>query len=100
MATVQVQPLNSLSPSAPTILVDGGVVYQKPTNWAAGLVTFIILVVIIWLIIYSVKPAWALTPGTANLDNGKALWSSIIIAIVIMIIIWLIKSLMTGGKSL
>ncbi|AYV86266.1 MAG: hypothetical protein Solumvirus3_2 [Solumvirus sp.] len=65
---------------------------QSSTNWLSALVGFIILVIIIWIIIYAVKPSWAQVAGSDKLDTGKALWAAIIIAIIIMIIIWLIKS--------
>jgi hypothetical protein len=99
MSTVRVASLDSLAPAAPTVVqVDAlSVPKQGTNNWAMGLLFFVILVVIIWLIVYATKPTWASNPN-GTLNTGKALWSSIIIALVILLIIWLVKGL-AGSKS-
>ena len=99
MSSVTVQPLSALSPSAPTVVVDGSGYKQGGSNWVTGLIWFIILVVIIWLILYSIKPSWVLVPGTQNVDSGKLLFGSIIVAIIVLIIIWVIKALVGANRS-
>jgi hypothetical protein len=52
---------------------------------------FIIFTVMFWLIFYSLNPSWSQNQdGTVN--TGKVLLAAIIAAIVLVIIIWLIKS--------
>jgi len=52
---------------------------------------FIIFTVLFWLIFYSLNPSWAQNQdGTIN--TGKVLLAAIIAAIILVIIIWLIKS--------
>lgn len=61
-------------------------------GWLGVLIIwFIIFTVLFWLIYYSLKPAWALNmDGTIN--TGKVLFVAIITSIILVIIIWLIKS--------
>lgn len=55
------------------------------------LLWFIIFTVLFWLIFYSLQPSWVLNAdGTIN--TGKVLLSAIVSAIILVIIIWLIKS--------
>ena len=56
-------------------------------GWAV--LWFIIIAVIVWLIIFSLKPAWALDED-GNVDTGKVLLASIVIALIIVIIVWII----------
>jgi len=62
--------------------------------WGLGMfiLWFIIIAVVTWLVIFSLKPSWVLNPGTTEVNTGKVLLASIIIALIIVIIIWLIKS--------
>lgn len=58
---------------------------------------FIIIAVIVWFILWSLRPAWVQTTGadgqlTGQVDAGKVLIASIIIALILVIIIWLIKA--------
>jgi len=53
---------------------------------------FIILTVVLWLILYSLKPSWVLKPNSQEVDTGKVLLASIIIALIIVVVVWLIKS--------
>ncbi len=61
-------------------------------GWLGVLILwFIIFTVLFWLIFYSLAPSWTLNQdGTIN--TGKVLLASIIAAIILVIIIWLIKS--------
>ena len=87
-----VQPLSTLSQ---TSLGDAVIVTdRKPwSGIGAFLFWFVIIAVIAWLILYSVKPTWVLRPGTNEVDTGKVLWMSLLIALVIVIIIWLFRSM-------
>ncbi|CAM6002090.1 unnamed protein product [Sphagnum balticum] len=94
--TVVYQPLAKLAPGSTTTVVTP-VETVSSTNWVGALIGFIILVIIIWIIIFATQPSWAKN-AAGQLDSGKALWSSIIIAIIIMLIIWVLKSM--SGKSM
>lgn len=63
-------------------------------GWAV--LWFIIIAVIVWLIIFSLKPAWALNED-GDVDTGKVLLASIVIALIIIIIIWIIYAACRGG---
>jgi small-conductance mechanosensitive channel len=66
------------------------------TNWGwfgMLLLWFVIFAVIIWLILYSLKPAFVLRPGTTDVDTGRVLLFSIIAALILVIIVWLIRAL-------
>lgn len=109
MATVNVQPLSALAPS-PMLSGDALVVgkvhgsgmgmHHVKSGFGHFVFWFILLTVFIWLIIYALRPTWALAPaGTqpAALDTGKILWTSIVIALVLLLILWLIVSF--AGKG-
>jgi len=63
-------------------------------GWAV--LWFIIIAVIVWLIIFSLKPAWALDEE-GNVDTGKVLLASIVISLIIVIIVWIIWAACRGG---
>lgn len=63
-------------------------------GWAV--LWFIIIAVIVWLIIFSLKPSWALNED-GDVDTGKVLLASIVIALIIIIIIWIIYAACRGG---
>lgn len=73
--------------------MDHGYGYSS-LGWAV--LWFIIIAVIVWLIIFSLKPAWALNED-GDVDTGKVLLASIVIALIIVIIIWLIYAFCRGG---
>lgn len=63
--------------------------------WLWYLVWFFIIAIIVWFILYALKPDFIQTTNdrgeyTGEVDQGKLLFSAIIIAIVILIIIWII----------
>ena len=98
-------PLSTLmaTPTVPVVTVDNGP-YSRGKNaeymggFGAFLGSFIGLAVVIWIIIFSLKPSWVLVRGGTEVDTVKVLWSAIIIALIIVVIIWLIKSL-AGGRG-
>jgi hypothetical protein len=57
----------------------------------AFIMWFAILTIFIWLIIYSLRPGWVLNRGTNTVNTAVVLLASIIIALVIILILWLIK---------
>lgn len=63
-------------------------------GWAV--LWFIIIAVIVWLIIFSLKPAWALDED-GNVDTGKVLLASIVLALIIVIVVWVIYMACRGG---
>lgn len=63
-------------------------------GWAAALILFfVIFVVLFWLIFYSLKPSFVLN-SQGNIDNAKVLLASVIAALILVIIIWIIKSIL------
>lgn len=56
-------------------------------GWAV--LWFIIIAVIVWLIIFSLKPSWAIDED-GNVDTGKVLLASILISLIIVIIVWIV----------
>ncbi len=61
-----------------------------------GVLWFIIIAVIVWLIIFSLKPAWSLDDD-GNVDTGKVLLASIVIALIIVIVVWIIWAACRGS---
>ena len=55
------------------------------------LLWFIIFTVLFWLIFYSLKPAWALN-ADGSVNTGKVLLAAVVSSIILVIVIWLIKS--------
>lgn len=63
-------------------------------GWAV--LWFIIIAIIVWLIVYSLKPAWALNED-GDVDTGKVLLASIVIALIIVIIVWILYMVCSRG---
>lgn len=105
-------PLGSLAPEgafyppgySPAPVHGSAVVYKSEQpcyrGWISGvgmfILWFIILTVITWLFIFSLKPSWVVNSVTGEVDTSKVLFASLIIALVIVIIIWLIRALIRG----
>jgi hypothetical protein len=69
-------------------------------GWLAFLIVwFIVFTVIFWLIFYSLRPSWVLQPGTNNVDMGRVLLASVVAAIILILIIWLIKVLINASGN-
>jgi hypothetical protein len=93
MATIGVTPtsLDALGAGVSPAVVAAA---AQPSNyWMSWLVGFIVLWFIIALIVGVAKPNWAVDPVTKQLNGGKLTLGSLLIAIVIVIIIWVLKSL-------
>ena len=68
---------------------------EKPYEWSwlgALILWFIIFTVLFWLIFYSLKPNFVLQTNSTTVDTSKVLLSAIISALILVIIIWLIKT--------
>ena len=68
-----------------------------------GLIWFIIIVIIVWLILLGFKPSWIFVPnadGTPSgvINYGALLLWSVLIALIIMFIIWLIYAAVGYGN--
>lgn len=62
-------------------------------RWLGALILwFIVFTVLFWLIFYSLKPSFVLQNDSNQVDTGKVLLASVIAAIILVIIIWLIKT--------
>ena len=98
MATISAQPLSSLAATPVVIIEEKQVSYTMTNGWGALILWFIIIAVIAWFILYSLRPTFVQTKDpvtgqpTGEIDAGRVLLASIVIALVIIIIIWLIRS--------
>lgn len=59
---------------------------------AALLVWFFIIFIVIWLVLFAIKPECLCTGKKNELDTGKTVLAAFVIALVIIIIIWVIKA--------
>lgn len=61
-------------------------------TWLGALLLwFVIFIVVFWLIYYSLKPTFVLQNDNNQVDTAKVLLASVISALVLVIIIWLIR---------
>lgn len=66
--------------------------YDLGMNWLGVLLLwFIIFTVLFWLIYYSLQPSFVKN-SDGSINTGKVLLAAIVSAIILVIIIWLIKS--------
>ena len=70
----------------------------KMGGLASLVLWFIIIFVVIWFILWLTKPAAVQTRNpdgtlTGNIDAGKVLVASLVIALIIIILIWLFRAL-------
>jgi len=77
--------------------------HHEPCGWGWGwlgslLLFFIALTVFVYLIIYSTQPGWVKDSSTGDVDLGKVLVASVIIAIVVIIIVWVIWAIVRSGQ--
>lgn len=52
---------------------------------------FIVLIVLFWLIFYSLKPPFVLQSDSNQVDTAKVLLAAVIVAFILVVLIWLIK---------
>ena len=65
-------------------------------NWGLYVVWFIVAVLIIWIILYLLRPAFLQTRNpdgtyTGNVDNAKAFGAAVVLALIIVLIVWLVR---------
>lgn len=72
--------------------------YGMTSGVGALIVWFVIIFIITWLILYGVKPDIVMNKDTNQVDIGKLILSAVVISLIIIIIIWLIKSFV-GRKN-
>lgn len=73
-------------------------------NFLYMVVWFIIIVILIWLILVAIKPDFFMKTDqngdkTDEVDHGRILVTAVIIAIIICLLIWFLKSCSWGGGS-
>jgi hypothetical protein len=62
-------------------------------EWLGALILwFIIFTVLFWLIYYSLKPPFVLQSDSNQVDTAKVLLAAVISSIILVVIIWLIKT--------
>ena len=97
-----VQSLETLAPQTTpdTVIVavdTVNVTTSKPkqvNSWmslGALLLWFVIFTVLFWLIYYSLKPSFVLQNNSDQVDTAKVLLASVISALILVIIVWLIR---------
>src|ERR1700722_4405609 len=65
-------------------------------NWGHYLITFVVVTLVAWLILYFLKPAFLQTRNadgslTGLSDTGKTLGTSVIIGLLAVLILWFAK---------
>jgi hypothetical protein len=98
MSACAAQPLSALAATPVVAAPACGVqsTYYMTAGWGAYVLWFLIIAVITWFILYSLRPTWVQqqTNNVPNgqVDAGKTLLWSVIIALIIVLIVWLIRS--------
>lgn len=73
---------------------------KKNKSWRAlsvGIASFIILAVIIWALMYFIRPSIILDPETGDLDQSRAILASIIFSLIIVVFVGIIIAF--AGRS-
>lgn len=72
-------------------------------SWAYALFVFIIFVIIIWVILWVLKPEFLTKDDhhrkDCEVDGGKALIWAIVIALLILFVVWIIAAAVRYGGS-
>lgn len=84
-------PITNLEPRKTVVVTRDPVGYSLTGGLGAAIFWFIIIAVITYLILYSTNPNFVRN-SSGEPDPGKILLASVIIALIIVVIIWLIKS--------
>jgi cell division protein FtsX len=70
------------------------------TGFWFGLSQFVLWLLVltsfIWICIYAARPQWSLKSDGLTIDAGKVLLASLIIALIIVIVGWLLKMVFTS----
>ncbi len=67
--------------------------YGMTSGVGALIIWFILIFIVTWLLLYGIKPDIVKNKDTGEVDMGKLLLATFVITLIIIIIIWLIKSL-------
>lgn len=92
----------SLSPSQANLAAPGYM--AGPYNMVAyGVLWFIVIAVIVWFVLYALKPAFVQNCNALGQPDGcvspaRVLLWAILIALLIVIIIWLLRALLSAGR--
>lgn len=102
-AQINVRPLNS-NPVCPQN-TNQNICSQNETSksvnndyysWGIYVIVFLIVAIITWIIIYAIRPNWYRVEVngvlTDQLNGAKILLTSIIVAIIIVLLVWLFRS--------
>lgn len=87
----------SLSSLAPGKACQNTNDYDKKVNWGSVLLWFIIVAVIVWFILFAINPSWLRQKSecgknTYCIDYGKLFLATIVITILLMVLVWLVRS--------
>lgn len=79
-------------------------VHMHKGHWHGGfgvyLLWFIVIAVLIWLILYSLRPTWVVVEDDpTRVDSGRLLLAALIVAFIIVIIIWAVRSAGWGSND-
>lgn len=83
------QTIDLLAPAPQVVVVE-----KQNYSWTwvgALLLQFVIFTVVFWLIYYSFKPSFVLRNDSNQVDTAKVLLASVVSALLVVIIIWLIR---------
>lgn len=99
MSSAQVVPIATLAPGPVVVekVEVKPVGYRISEGWASLVLWFIIVAVIAWFVLYSLRPTWVQQRGadglpTGQVDAGRVLLAAIVIALIIVLIVWLLRA--------
>jgi len=73
--------------------------YGMTSGVGALIIWFIVIFIIVWLLLYGIKPNMVMNTTTGEIDIGKLLLWTFVISLFLIIIIWLIKSFVSNKKQ-
>ena len=77
-------------PCSNTLVMENS--YTYTWTWFGWIILwFIVFTIIFWLIYYSLRPSFVLDPDSNEVDTGKVLLASVISALILEVIIYLLK---------
>lgn len=81
---------------APAVAVAAAGYSVSENSWGVYLVWFIVATLIIWIILYLLRPAFLQTRNpdgsyTGQVDTGKALGAAVVFGLLIVLLVWLAR---------
>jgi len=64
--------------------------YHVNNSVAILIVWFFVILLVVWLAIYALSPGLLMRKDSLEIDSGKALLASVLIAFILVVIVWLI----------